>query len=130
MSMQMNAKSLSAAVTLSLGLATGVLADTALVMVEQDGCIYCRRWHAEVGEIYPVTEFAIRAPLRIVDLHDMPEDLSLTSRVVFTPTFLLVEDGQEIARAEGYTGDEIFWMQMELLARRLPDAPPDETPTE
>lgn len=126
----MNAKSLSAAVTLALGLATSVMADTALVMVEQDGCIYCRRWHAEVGDIYPVTEFAARAPLRIVDLRDMPEDLTLTSRVVFTPTFLLVEDGQEIARAEGYTGDEIFWMQMELLARRLPETPPDETPTE
>ena len=35
-----------------------------------------------------------------------------------------------LVRAEGYTGDEIFWMQMELLARRLPETPPDETPTE
>jgi len=116
----MNAKILSAVCALVLGLAaTAATAETVLVMVEQDGCIYCRRWHADVGDIYPQTDFAETAPLRIVDLHDLPDDLTFASRVVFTPTFVLVEDGQEIARAEGYVGDELFWMHMELLSREL-----------
>jgi thioredoxin-related protein len=115
----MNATILASAAAAFLGLTSLVAADTALVMVEQDGCIYCRRWHADVGEIYPLTEFAETAPLRIVDLHDLPDDLIFASRVVFTPTFVLIDDGREIARAEGYVGDELFWMHMELLAREL-----------
>lgn len=119
MGMPMNAKLLVAICFTVIGLTSTVAADTALVMVEQDGCVYCRRWHTDVGEIYPLTEFAEVAPLRIVDLHDLPEDLTFASRVVFTPTFVLVEDGQEIARAEGYVGDELFWMHMDLLSRQL-----------
>lgn len=119
MGMPMNARIIATACALAFGIATSAMAETMLVMVEQDGCIYCRRWHADVGDIYPLTEFAETAPLRIVDLHDVPDDLHFASRVVFTPTFVLVEDGQEIARAEGYAGDELFWMQMELLSREL-----------
>ena len=115
----MNAKIFAAATALSLGLTSISSAETTLVMVEQDGCVYCQRWHSEVGEIYPLTDFAASAPLRIVDLRDLPDDLTFETRVVFTPTFVLVEDGQEIARAEGYVGDELFWMHMELLSRQL-----------
>lgn len=115
----MNAKIFGAVTALVLGLATAAAADTTLVMVEQDGCVYCARWHAEVGDIYPLTEFADTAPLRLVDLHDLPDDVTFASRLVFTPTFVMVEDGQEIARAEGYVGDELFWMHMELLFRQL-----------
>ena len=117
--MQMNAKILSLAALLALGPALAAGADTRLVMVEQDGCFYCSRWHDEVGEIYPQTEFAERAPLQVIDIDSLPDGMSLEGRVVFTPTFLLVVDGTEIARAEGYAGDELFWMQMELLARDL-----------
>ena len=119
MSMPMNAKLLTATCLSAIGLAGIACAETTLVMVEQDGCYYCGQWHAEVGDIYPQTEFADAAPLRIVDLHDLPDDLSFETRVVFTPTFVLVEDGQEIARAEGYVGEELFWMHMELLSRQL-----------
>ncbi|MGI3185078.1 thioredoxin fold domain-containing protein [Nioella aestuarii] len=115
----MTARIFATALATFVGLTTFAAADTALVMVEQDGCIYCSRWHADVGEIYPLTEFAETAPLRIVDLQDLPEDLTFAARVVFTPTFVLFEGGQEIARAEGYVGDELFWMQMELLSRQL-----------
>lgn len=115
----MNAKTLILAAILAVGLARATLADMALVMVEQDGCIYCSRWHDEVGEIYPQTEFAERAPLQVVDIDDLPGDLTLEGRVVFTPTFLLVVDDEEIARVEGYAGDDLFWMRMELLTRDL-----------
>ena len=81
-----------------------------LVMVEQDGCAYCARWNAEIAEIYPKTPEGAYAPLRRVDLRaPMPDDLSFKGPVIFTPTFILVEDGEEQGRIEGYAGDELFW---------------------
>lgn len=90
-----------------------------MVMVEQDGCAYCQRWDAEIGPVYPKTPEGALAPLRRVDLRaPVPDDLSFSTRVVFTPTFILTRDGAEIARIEGYAGDEMFWW---MLARMLRD---------
>lgn len=115
----MNATIRSAIAALGLLLGSGLagLADTELVMVEQDGCIYCARWHRDLGEIYPRTDYAAVAPLRVMDIDALPGGLTLSGRVVFTPTFLLVTDGVEQSRVEGYVGDELFWMNMDLLLR-------------
>lgn len=75
-----------------------------LVMVEQHGCEWCARWNEEIAPIYPKTAEGAFAPLRRVDLRNMPDDLETTRRVLFTPTFLIVEDGHEKARLEGYPG--------------------------
>ncbi len=89
-----------------------------LVMVEQDGCAYCARWNAEIAEIYPKTPEGAYAPLRRVDLRaPMPEDLSFKGPVIFTPTFILVEDGMEQGRIEGYAGDELFWTMLTMVLR-------------
>ena len=94
---------------------TGVAAQEAasrleLVMVEQRGCAYCARWDAEIAPIYPKTEEANRAPLRRIDLRaPVPEDLSLARPAIFTPTFVLVRDGAEVDRIEGYPGPDFFW---------------------
>lgn len=115
----MNATITRLAAVLLLAIAGPTIAETRLVMVEQDGCHYCARWHDQIAPIYPRTDYAEAAPLRVMDIDDLPGDLALAGRVVFTPTFLLVVDGTEIARAEGYAGEELFWMHMELLRRRL-----------
>ena len=80
-----------------------------LVMVERVGCTWCEKWNKEIGPIYPKTSEGKYAPLVRVDLHDIPSDIDLKRRVIFTPTFLLVEDGQEIGRLEGYPGEDFFW---------------------
>lgn len=80
-----------------------------LVMVEQPGCTWCSRWNAEIAPVYPKTAEGEFAPLRRVALHDMPADLQVQRPVLFTPTFLLVEDGHELARLEGYPGEDFFW---------------------
>lgn len=104
--------------------ATCVAAQAAeLVMVEQNGCHWCERWNTELSHIYPKTNEGKRAPLRRVNLRDLPGDITFTSRPVFTPTFVLVEGGQELGRMEGYNGDEFFW----FLLGRLLDAHPDAT---
>ena len=94
-----------------------------LIMVEQVGCHWCERWDAEISEIYPKTTEGQIAPLRRVNLRNLPADVSFISPPVFTPTFVLVQDGQELSRLEGYSGDEFFWF---LLGRML-DAHPEAT---
>ncbi|MFX0545894.1 hypothetical protein ACEWPL_010150 [Roseovarius sp. S1116L3] len=102
-------------------------AAATLVMVEQDGCHWCAQWNEEISHIYPKTDEGARAPLRRVDLRDLPEDIEFASRPVFTPTFILVEDGKELGRMEGYAGDEFFWFVLgNLLDEHDIKAQPDD----
>jgi len=91
-----------------------------LVMVEQDGCHWCAKWNAEIASIFPKTEEGKRAPLRRVDLHALPTDIRFSSPPVFTPTFVLVENGKELGRIEGYGGDEFFWFHLRKLLKTQP----------
>ncbi len=92
-----------------------------LVMFEQFGCEWCDVWNEEISEIYPKTEEGQRAPLRRVDLHaERPSDLTEIKAVRFTPTFVLVEDGREIGRIQGYPGEDFFWGLLAQLIERLP----------
>lgn len=92
-----------------------------LIMMEQDGCHWCERWHEEIGEIYPKTDEGKLAPLRLVDIHDpIPDDLSNIRVDRFTPSFVLVENGEEIGRIRGYPGDELFWWLLSDLIKQLP----------
>ncbi|MFY9210500.1 MAG: hypothetical protein WAO69_05170 [Aestuariivita sp.] len=86
-----------------------------LVIVEQDGCHWCAKWNEEIGPIYPKTDEGQRVPLRRVNLRALPDDISFSSRPVFTPTFVLIKDGQELGRIEGYGGDEFFWFLLNKL---------------
>lgn len=81
-----------------------------LVMLEQQGCVWCERWHSEIGPVYEKTAEGKSVPLRIVDIHKpIPEDLGDIRIERFTPTFVLVEEGKELGRIRGYPGDEFFW---------------------
>lgn len=85
-------------------------AETRLMMVEQAGCIYCMAWHAEVGQEYPITAEGIAAPLLRQDLRArLPAGVSLLTPAIFTPTFILLVDGQERGRIEGYPSEDFFW---------------------
>lgn len=106
------------ALVLFLGFVPPSATAADLVMVEQTGCHWCAQWNAEIAHIYPNTVEGMRAPLRRVDLRDLPGDIEFISRPVFTPTFVLVENGQELGRVEGYAGHEFFWF---LLGNLLDD---------
>lgn len=98
-----------------VSLPAGPVTAAELVMVEQTGCEWCERWNEEIAPAYPKTTEGKFAPLRRVDLRDMPTDLTIERRVNFTPTFLIVEDGQEITRLEGYPGEDFFWPVLNKL---------------
>lgn len=114
-------RSAIAALVLMVACLTAPVAQSAeLVMFETASCPYCKRWHREIGPIYPKTPEARRAPLRRVDLEAArPADLAFAKGVVFTPTFVLVDDGREIGRFMGYGGDEQFWTLLAELMGKL-----------
>lgn len=92
-----------------------------LLMFERDGCSYCRAWNEQIGPAYPKTAEGRAAPLHRLDIRaPLPPGTVLTARPpVFTPTFVLLADGTEVGRIEGYAGGEFFWA---LLDRLLQDA--------
>lgn len=94
-----------------------------LVMLEQPGCPWCARFNAEIAPAYAKTEEGRRAPLRRVDITEpWPADLAGISAERFTPTFVLVEGGEEVGRIRGYPGDEFFWYLLGDLIEGLPDS--------
>lgn len=111
--------------TAALLLAALPLRAADLVMVEQPGCAWCARWDAEIAPAYPKTAEGRFAPLRRVQLRALPGDLEIARRVSFTPTFLIVENGREVARLEGYPGEDFFWPVLEKLLAEHTDFEPD-----
>jgi len=94
-----------------------------LVMFESPICDWCTLWHKEVGVIYDKTPEARQARLRRVDIDDpRPEDLTHIRPVVFTPTFVLMQDGRETGRITGYPGEEFFWQFLGEIITKI-DAP-------
>ena len=108
-----------------------VVAAAELVMFDEAGCVWCRRWDAEIGQAYPNTDEGRRAPLRRIDISRAASSgIKLATPVRATPTFVLVEAGAEVGRITGYPGADFFWgMLGELLARLEPE-PPRRAPIE
>ena len=95
-------------------------AETRLIMVEEQGCVWCERWNAQVAPVYPKSPEGQRAPLQRMDIGDpVPDDLSFDGKFRYTPTFVLVDDGTEIDRIEGYPGQDFFWGMLDRMLRKL-----------
>jgi hypothetical protein len=110
MGVNMTLRCLATAALLACLAPAALAADLELVMIEQPGCVYCARWDAEVAPEYPITDEGKAAPLRRLQLRaPLPADVTLTSPPVFTPTFILLADGVEQDRIEGYPGEDFFW---------------------
>ena len=100
-------------------LASSLAAEPQLVMAEEPGCIWCARWNAEIGPVYEKTGEGTAAPLRRIDITDpLPDDLTFARVVNFTPTFILIVDGSEVARVEGYPGEDFFWGLLAMMFER------------
>lgn len=100
-------------------------AELRLLMIEQAGCVYCMRWDREVGDAYHLTDEGARAPLVRTDLRaPLPDGVTLARGAAFTPTFVLLQDGAEISRIEGYPGEDFFWGLLNQMLDAVPV--PDE----
>lgn len=99
-----------------LALAPMARADTVLLMLDRPHCAWCARWDAEVGPVYAKTAEGRAAPLlrQHVDA-PLPEGITLARRAHYTPTFVLLRDGVEIGRIEGYPGENFFYGLLQKL---------------
>ena len=110
---------LTAAVTLCI-VAPAARAETFLIMAEETGCMWCAMWDRQIAPIYPKTPEGRAAPLKKINIHgELPDDVVLTGRITYTPTFILVDEGREVSRIEGYPGEDFFWG---LLGKMLKEA--------
>lgn len=97
---------------------SAVAQDLTLYMVEQPGCIYCDRWDHEVGDAYHKTAEGRAAPLARIQLRDpVPDGVTFARKTAFTPTFVLVRDGQELERIEGYPGEDFFYGMLGVMLK-------------
>lgn len=111
----------AAIVALAAVVIVGSSVDAAeLLMYRRDGCPWCRAWDREVGPVYGKTDIGRRLPLRMVDINGKRPRVALKGPVIYTPTFVLVENAHEVGRIEGYPGDSFFWELLDRLARQLP----------
>ncbi len=109
-----------------------VVQSAELMMFEEPGCVWCQRWHAEIGPGYPSSEEGLIAPLARRDIRDgRPTGVQLERAVTSTPTFVLVEDGAEKGRITGYPGADFFYPLLgDLLKRLTPLAPVAPLPSQ
>ena len=98
----------------------GLSGAAEMVMLVQPGCPWCARFDAEIAPAWPNTPQGERAPLRRVDITGpWPDDLAGITGERFTPTFILMEQGKEVARLRGYPGDQFFWYLVDDMLAKL-----------
>ncbi|WP_240471604.1 thioredoxin domain-containing protein [Neomegalonema perideroedes] len=118
---RLGALALGAALAAGALLGAGKAEAAELLMFEDPGCIYCEKWRREIGPIYPRTREGQIAPIRFLPKSGpRPPGLNV-GPIIYSPTFVLVERGQEIGRIVGYPGPQFFWG---MLARNLERLPP------
>jgi hypothetical protein len=111
----------SFALMLAAAVLLGSPGDAAeLVMYRRAGCPWCQAWDREIGPVYGKTDIGRRLPVRLVALEGERPPVSLKSPIIYSPTFVVVEQGVELGRIEGYPGQDFFWGLLERLVQQLP----------
>lgn len=116
----MNPAAFIAAVAAILTGLAGPARGVELVMFRQALCEWCQTWDQEVGGVYSKTPQGRMAPLRELNIGERPTGLAQVKPVVFTPTFVLVHQGREVGRIQGYPGAGFFWELLDEMLKRLP----------
>lgn len=100
-----------------------------LVMVDLEGCGFCAAFRREVMPGYADRPEGRAAPLAVVQIDGpWPDGIALAGRPRVTPTFILLRDGIEQARVEGYAGPDRFWPDLRaMLATAAQTATPTAT---
>ena len=107
----------------------GVLArdNAEIIMFEQRGCEWCDVWNTEIAPVFPKTPEAKCAIFRRVDIHQPKSDiLQRIAPIIYTPTFVVLENGKEIGRVRGYAGEDFFWFLLDQQLKKL--SPPCSLP--
>jgi len=109
-------KKIVLALILSLSLVSTSFA-AELIMFSTKTCGYCRAFLKEVAPTYAQSEYAKLLPLRIISMDeahapkwfDRAYDEQRIDPIVGTPTFVVFNNGHEVARLMGYLSKEDFY---------------------
>ena len=58
---------------------------------------------------------------KVLPYEERPADLAEIRGIIYTPTFVLVDDGEEVGRITGYAGEEFFWGLLGIELKKLDD---------
>lgn len=95
--------------------------DYELVVMEADGCIYCRLFRRDVLPAFEASEQGRQMTVRFLDINNLESSkLELQSAVDIVPTFVVVRQGKEIGRIPGYVGPENFFHSIDYLLAAAP----------
>lgn len=85
-------------------------ASAELIMIEVDGCIYCKVFRRDVLPAYLASPHSRNVPIRFVDYNEPgTSDLPLNGPVSIVPTFIMVKHDKEVGRIPGYIGRTEFF---------------------
>lgn len=90
-----------------------------LLVFEHEDCRYCRIFRSDVLPRYRDNGQEARAPIRFIRVeHTDTRRMNLHGGIHMVPTFVLMQDGQEVGRITGYWApDNFFKMLANLLMR-------------
>lgn len=95
-----------------------------LIYIYSPECGACRQFDHEVAPIYNKTDESIALPLERVlvddwqaNRHQLVECAS--AEVIGTPTFLQIQNCQELDRITGYSEAELFWLALRRMMNRI-----------
>ena len=85
-----------------------------LVMISSKSCFYCKAFMKEVGKSYDREDLPLAITYRKCYKID-GERSCLKKGAHFIPTFVIVDDGEEVARIVGYTGRWNFFYDLDKI---------------
>jgi len=88
-----------------------------IVVFEINDCAYCDVFRNRVARAYQKSDYATRAPLRIVGLESQGTDgYPLKSKITTAPTIIIFYQGREVERISGLPSRAVF---LDVVARLI-----------
>ena len=95
-------------------------ADELLYFYRHD-CAACVKFQSEMGDIYERSYLAATVRLEPVLADGQDYVTSAGERInvqELVPSFVLIKEGREVGRIQGYTLRSRFWLQLQALVKR------------
>ena len=83
---------------------------TEVIVFEIGGCTYCTAFRDNLGARYLASTTNRAAPMRFVDVGRLdPQSFQLRADINTVPTIVVLQDGREVDRVEGYPLPQILF---------------------
>ena len=89
-----------------------------VLVFESESCIYCRIFRRDVLPQYLQSKRAKMAPIKFIDVKRVdPKKLGIVAPLTMLPTFVIMREGRERGRINGYLGPEPFFHMVSQILR-------------